>query len=102
MTDIDRAAEKDLVVELLGCEWANIEDLMAGLDDEQWSLPALPGWDVHDVLAHMIGTERSLAGATFPDVPTDLGTARPPARRLARRLPRRDRRATGQPAAAVG
>ena len=74
MTDIDRAAEKDLVVELLGCEWADIGDLMAGLDDEQWSLPALPGWDVHDVLAHMIGTERSLAGATFPDVPTDLGS----------------------------
>jgi uncharacterized protein (TIGR03083 family) len=33
----------------------------------------LPGWDVHDVLAHIIGTERSLAGDALPDVPADLG-----------------------------
>lgn len=61
-------AEKDRVVELLGSEWSVIADLMAGLDDEAWSRPALPGWTVHDVLAHLIGTERALAGTTYPDL----------------------------------
>jgi len=61
-------AEKDRVVELLGGEWSVIADLMAGLDDEAWSQPALPGWTVHDVLAHLIGTERALAGTTYPDL----------------------------------
>jgi uncharacterized protein (TIGR03083 family) len=70
----DQEREKDRVVELLGREWSDIAGLLAGLDDEDWSVPALPGWDVHDVLAHMIGTERSLAGAALPDVPSDLGS----------------------------
>lgn len=66
--------EKDRVVELLGSEWSVIADLMAALDADAWSRPALPGWTVHDVLAHLIGTERALAGATFPDMPgVDLG-----------------------------
>ena len=60
--------EKDRVVELLGSEWSVINDLMSDLDDETWSRPALPGWTVHDVLAHLIGTERALAGTMFPDV----------------------------------
>ena len=69
----DRIAEKDRVVGLLGREWSDIAGLLAGLTDEEWSRPVLPGWDVHDVLAHLIGTERSLAGAALPDVPSDLG-----------------------------
>jgi uncharacterized protein (TIGR03083 family) len=68
-----RAAEKDRVVELLGAQWADIAGLLAGLNDEEWSRPALPGWDVHDVLAHLIGTERSLSGAALPDIPADPG-----------------------------
>jgi uncharacterized protein (TIGR03083 family) len=66
-------AEKDRIVELLGQEWSDIAGLLAGLDDDEWSRPALPGWDVHDVLAHMIGTERTLAGAAHPPVPDDPG-----------------------------
>ncbi|MGN6794301.1 MAG: maleylpyruvate isomerase N-terminal domain-containing protein, partial [Streptosporangiaceae bacterium] len=59
MTCSDQAAaEKSRVVELLGQEWAAIGDLLTGLSDEDWSRAALPGWDVHDVLAHIIGTER--------------------------------------------
>jgi uncharacterized protein (TIGR03083 family) len=65
--------EEQRVVGLLGREWSDIADLLADLNDEEWSLPALPGWDVHDVVAHLIGTERSLAGATLPDMPSDLG-----------------------------
>ena len=66
-----RAAEQDRVVGLLGREWSAIADLLAGLDENAWSRPALPGWDVHDVLAHLIGTERTLAGAQHPDIPAD-------------------------------
>jgi uncharacterized protein (TIGR03083 family) len=62
-------AEKSRVVELLGQEWAAISDLLAGLNDQAWSREALPGWDVHDVLAHIIGTERMLSGAEFPAAP---------------------------------
>lgn len=41
------------------------QDLLGRLDDEQWSLavPACPGWDVHAVLAHLVGViEDSSAG----------------------------------------
>ena len=66
--------EKDRVVELLGSEWSVIACLMGDLDDEAWCRTALPGWNVHDVLAHMIGTERALAGTMFPDLAgQDLG-----------------------------
>ena len=53
-------AEKAIVVELMCQEWGSIGDLLAGLGDQDWSRQALPGWDVHDVLAHIIGTERML------------------------------------------
>jgi uncharacterized protein (TIGR03083 family) len=67
-------AEKSRVVELLAQEWAVIDDLLAGLSADDWSREALPGWDVHDVLAHIIGTERMLSGAEFPSAPAaDLG-----------------------------
>lgn len=33
---------------------------LADLSDEQWWLPSLcPGWDVHDVLAHLVDTART-------------------------------------------
>lgn len=33
---------------------------LAELRDEQWSVPSLcPGWDVHDVLAHLVDTART-------------------------------------------
>jgi uncharacterized protein (TIGR03083 family) len=64
-------AEKNRVVELLGAEWSIIADLLARLDNAAWSRPALPGWDVHDVLAHLIGTERMLAGEQ-PAGPADI------------------------------
>jgi uncharacterized protein (TIGR03083 family) len=66
-------AEKSRIVELLGQEWAAFGDLVAGLDDSDWSREALPGWDVHDVLAHIVGTERMLSGAELPSAPGELG-----------------------------
>jgi uncharacterized protein (TIGR03083 family) len=68
------AAEKSRVVDLLAQEWAIIDGLLAGLGDQEWSRQALPGWDVHDVIAHIIGTERMLSGDEFPPAPGgDLG-----------------------------
>ncbi len=64
----EHAADKDRLVALLAREWSEIAGLLAGLDDEQWARPVLPGWDVHDVVAHLVGTERALAGAALPQV----------------------------------
>lgn len=66
--DGGRAAEKDRLVALLAQEWSEIASLLAGLDGEQWASPALPGWNVHDVVAHLVGTERMLAGSALPSV----------------------------------
>jgi len=70
--DEDQLLEKDRVVELLGREWSDIAGLLGGLDDGCWTRRALPGWDVHDVVSHLIGTERMLTGAALPDA-ADLG-----------------------------
>ena len=67
---------KDLVVALLRQEWSTLADLLAGLSDEQWSRPVLPGWDVHDVVAHVVGTERMLSGEQAP--PVAPGADEPP------------------------
>jgi uncharacterized protein (TIGR03083 family) len=71
-TDADpgqQAVDKDRLVELLGAEWTAIVELLADLPSEDWSATVLPGWDVHDVLAHMVGTECALAGLAMPPVP---------------------------------
>jgi uncharacterized protein (TIGR03083 family) len=62
-------AEQERIVAMLGGEWAIITGVLGKLTDDQWSAQALPGWTVHDVLAHMIGTERALSGAEHPPVP---------------------------------
>jgi uncharacterized protein (TIGR03083 family) len=71
----DRQADKDRLVELLGQEWDTIARLTASLPEASWSLPALPGWNVHDVLAHIVGGERMLAGAAAPKAPEGLEAA---------------------------
>jgi uncharacterized protein (TIGR03083 family) len=64
-------AEKDRLTGLLEDEWSAIADLLSGLSERQWRTSVLPGWTVHDVVAHMIGTERMLAGEEVPAVPAD-------------------------------
>jgi uncharacterized protein (TIGR03083 family) len=68
-------AAKDRIVRLLGQEWAAIGELACRLDAAAWSAPALPGWDVHDVLAHLVGTESMLDGAGSPAVPPGSDSA---------------------------
>lgn len=69
MTDRPRTElNKDDVLEGLFASWDTIDALLAGLTPEQWQTPTgLPGWTVHDVVAHMVGTEAMLAGDPLPE-----------------------------------
>lgn len=60
---------KDRLVGLLATAWSSMAELLASLSDEEWERPALPGWDVHDVVAHLVGTERMLSGEQAPEPP---------------------------------
>lgn len=52
----------------LFASWDAIEALLAGLGDEDWDRPTeLPGWTVHDVVAHIVGTEAMLSGTPTPE-----------------------------------
>lgn len=58
------------VVGLLAEEWRAIAALGAHLAPEEWEMPSeCPGWAVKDLLAHMVGTERSLSGDPAPPDP---------------------------------
>ena len=66
--------KSDVLSGLFGT-WDSIETLLSGLSKEQWQTPTpLPGWRVHNVVAHMIGTESSLQGLKPPDADIDLTT----------------------------
>ena len=55
--------------------WDEIDTLLAGLPDGQWQAQSpLPGWTVHDVTAHLIGTESMLQGIATPDADIDVST----------------------------
>lgn len=59
---------KGAVTAALSEQWSVIESLLGGLTDAQWATPtALPGWTVHDVVAHLIGTESMLSGRQPPE-----------------------------------
>ena len=63
---------KDRTVAALDEVWSSITELLVGLDDEQWSVASpLPGWDVQDNVAHIVGTEAMLLGVEHPDVEID-------------------------------
>jgi len=60
--------DKDDVLGGLFGSWDDIDALLAGLTAEQWQAPTgLPGWSVHDVVAHVVGTERMLSGEPVPE-----------------------------------
>jgi uncharacterized protein (TIGR03083 family) len=55
--------------------WDDIDTVLASLSDDQWQAQTpLPGWTVHDVTAHLIGTESMLQGAATPDAEVDVST----------------------------
>ena len=64
---------KTEVLSGLFASWDDIDRLMTPISEEQWRTPsALPGWTVHSVVAHMVGTESMLLGKPTPDAAEGL------------------------------
>jgi uncharacterized protein (TIGR03083 family) len=71
VTLLDKA---DVLTGLFGA-WEAIDQVVGDLPEERWSQQtSLPGWSVHDVVAHVIGTESMLQGAPLPDADIDVST----------------------------
>jgi uncharacterized protein (TIGR03083 family) len=67
--------DKSEILDGLFGSWDAIDRLMTGLPDARWQSPTpLPGWCVHDVVAHVIGTESMLAGIATPEARVDPAT----------------------------
>jgi len=66
---------KDDVLEGLFASWDSIAALLADLSEDEWRTTTdLPGWDVHAVVAHMVGAESMLLGIATPEPDVDLAT----------------------------
>lgn len=75
MTAAAAASRQDLVAELREI-WQSIDALLEGLKPDEWQLPtSCPGWTVRDHVAHLVGTESTLAGRPSP--PTEEGWEAP-------------------------
>ena len=69
VTELDKS---DVLSGLFGT-WDSLDQLLTGLSEQQWRTPTpLPGWCVHDVVAHIIGTESVLQGLSAPDADVDV------------------------------
>ena len=69
MTKVDKS---DVLSGLFGT-WDSLDQLLTGLSDDGWHTPTpLPGWSVHNVIAHIIGTESMLHGLSTPDADIDV------------------------------
>jgi uncharacterized protein (TIGR03083 family) len=69
VTQLDK---REVLDGLFGC-WDEIDELLAGLSDQHWDMPTdLPGWRVHDVVSHLIGTESFLLGVPAPTPDCDV------------------------------
>jgi uncharacterized protein (TIGR03083 family) len=67
--------DKPAVLAGLFAVWKDIDALIADLDDSEWqSATPLPGWTVHDVVAHVVGAESMLQGVDTPDADIDMST----------------------------
>ena len=67
--------DKSDVLSGLFASWDAIDRVIGDLPEAQWSQPtSLPGWDVHDVVAHVIGTESMLQGVGTPEADVDVST----------------------------
>ncbi|MGB3482489.1 MAG: maleylpyruvate isomerase family mycothiol-dependent enzyme [Mycobacterium sp.] len=69
VTILDR---NDVLPALFG-SWEAIERLLTGLPEQGWNTPtSLPGWRVHDIASHVIGSESLLAGVPTPEADCDV------------------------------
>lgn len=54
--------------------WHSLAEACWELSETEWALPTeCPGWDVKDLLSHLIGIERALMGEPAPDWADPLG-----------------------------
>ena len=66
---------KDPVVAGLHDVWQRLDDLISDLDDADWDrATCLPGWNVRAIVAHVIGTESLLLGASQPPLEVSEST----------------------------
>lgn len=66
-------ATNEPVLTALFEEWDVLDAVLSTLSGDDWFTPtALPGWTVHDVTAHLIGTESLLAGISAPHTSIDV------------------------------
>ena len=76
MADAERprtVLDKNDVLTALFASWDAIEAVLAGLPDDAWRTPtSLPGWTVHDVVSHIVGTELMLSGEPNPEASDDV------------------------------
>jgi uncharacterized protein (TIGR03083 family) len=67
--------DKSDVLSGLFATWDNLDRLLTALSEQRWQTPTpLPGWSVHNVVAHIIGTESVLHGISTPDADIDVST----------------------------
>jgi uncharacterized protein (TIGR03083 family) len=67
--------DKSEVLSGLFGTWDSLDQLLGGLSEQQWQAATpLPGWCVHNVVAHIVGTESMLQGVNTPDADIDLTT----------------------------
>lgn len=65
--------DKSDVLDGLFASWRNIDALLQTVGPADWAAPtSLPGWTVHDVVAHMVGTESMLQGVPTPQADIDV------------------------------
>lgn len=61
------------IIAALDEQWHAIDTALSELPGDDWFRPtALPGWTVHDVVAHLIGTESMLTGIAPPKIGIDV------------------------------
>ena len=71
--DARTGSERERITGVLLEEWGAIDDLLGSLPSESWSTPTdLPGWDVRDNVAHLIGIEATLLGEPAPAATPEL------------------------------
>ena len=67
--------EKSDVLDGLFTSWRDIGVILQTLDSSDWTTEtSLPGWTVHDVVAHIVGTESMLGGIATPEADVDVST----------------------------
>jgi uncharacterized protein (TIGR03083 family) len=67
--------DKPAVLAGLFAVWEDIDTLVGEFGDARWQTATpLPGWNVHDVIAHLIGVESMLQGVDTPDADIDVST----------------------------